>query len=209
MIQIERIAEQLLPVPQSPDQRAYREFEGRPVFNADRSTVDAAVLIALVARADGHTVLYTQRSEDLRSHSGQVAFPGGKIDEGDADAAEAAFREAEEEVGLRPSDARVIGFLPNYLTGSNYRITPVVAEVHPTAPFRANPDEVAGLFEVPLSHLVDPAHYSRMTFKRGGVSRETWRIDHAGNTIWGITANLTRMFRDIALAAEEPHHGRA
>jgi 8-oxo-dGTP pyrophosphatase MutT (NUDIX family) len=205
---IERIASRLLSVPEDAGHASYREFGGTPIFNADREVVHAAVLIALVSRAEGYRVLYTERSTDLRSHSGQVAFPGGKIDDADAGAAEAAMREAGEEVALRASDARVIGFLPNYFTGSNYRITPVVADVHPTAPFRANPDEVAGLFEVPLAHLLPEAHYSRMTFKRGDSVRSAWRIDHDGHTIWGITANLTRLFRDIAFAGAEADEGR-
>ncbi|HUV32335.1 MAG TPA: CoA pyrophosphatase, partial [Devosiaceae bacterium] len=204
---IERIASRLLRVPEDAVRASYREFGGKPVFNADRAVVHAAVLIALVRRADVYGVLYTERATDLRSHSGQVAFPGGKIDDADAGAAEAAMREAAEEVALRASDATVIGFLPNYFTGSNYRITPVVAEVQPTAPFHANPGEVAGMFEVPLAHLTPEAHYSRMTFKRGGSSRSAWRIDHDGHTIWGITANLTRLFRDIALGGAGANDG--
>jgi 8-oxo-dGTP pyrophosphatase MutT (NUDIX family) len=200
---IEAIAARLLAVPEDRDVASFSEFEGRAIFNADRPTVHAAVLIGLVKRADGYRVLYTERSSDLRSHSGQVAFPGGKIDDDDADAAAAAVREAEEEVALRASDTRVIGFLPNYFTGSNYRITPVVAAVHPTTAFRANPDEVAGVFEVPLAHLVAEEHYSRMNFKHGPVTRSTWRIDHDGHAIWGITANLTRLFRDRALLGLE------
>lgn len=197
---IDRIAARLLPVPQPPDKATYREFGGKPIFNADRPPVHAAVLIALVKRASGHHLLYTERSRDLRDHSGQVAFPGGKIDPNDRDAAETAMREANEEVALRAADARVIGFLPNYFTGSNFRITPVIAEVHPTAPFIPNPNEVAGLFELPVEHLRVDAAWSRLTFVRGKMRRSTWRIDHDGHVIWGITAQLSRMFRDIAFA---------
>ena len=105
----------------------------------DRPPVAAAVLIALVRRPAGLTVLYTERSPDLRSHSGQIAFPGGKIDPTDADAADAALREAWEEVDLERADARVLGFMPTYYTGTNYLITPVVAMVEPSRPFIPNP----------------------------------------------------------------------
>lgn len=204
---IERIASRLLAAPEAVGRSRHHEFDGKPLFNADRPTMPAAVLMALVKRAEGHRVLYTDRSEELQVHSGQVAFPGGKIDEGDADAAGAAMREAGEEVGLRASDARVIGFLPNYFTISNYLVTPVVAEVHPTAPFRANPDEVTGVFEVPLAFLIPEDSYTRLTFVRGAAKRSSWRIDHGGHTIWGITAGLTRLFRDIALTGEEASDG--
>lgn len=204
---IERIAARLLSVPEAADRSSHREFDGKPLFNADRPTMPAAVLVALLKRAEGYRVLFTERSEQLQVHSGQVAFPGGAIEPEDADAAEAAMREAGEEVGLKASDARVIGFLPNYFTISNYLVAPVVAEVHPTAPFRANPDEVTGMFEVPLGFLIEEDNYTRLTFVRRGARRSTWRIDHGGHTIWGITAGLTRLFRDIALSGEEAGDG--
>ncbi len=206
---IDRIASRLLAAPEAAGRSRHREFDGKPLFNADRPTMPAAVLVALVKRAEGFRVLYTERSADLQVHSGQVAFPGGKIDEEDADAAGAAMREAGEEVGLRASDARVIGFLPNYFTISNYLVTPVVAEVHPTAPFRANPAEVTGVFEVPLTFLLPEKNYTRLSFVRGGAKRSSWRIDHGGHTIWGITAGLTRLFRDTALIGEEAGNGAA
>jgi 8-oxo-dGTP pyrophosphatase MutT (NUDIX family) len=204
---IERIASRLLAAPEAADRAKHREFDGRPLFNADRPTMPAAVLVALINRAEGFRVLYTERSSELQVHSGQVAFPGGKIDAADTDAAGAAMREADEEVGLRASDARVIGFLPNYLTVSNYLVTPVVADVHPTAPFRANPGEVTGMFEVPLAFLVPEENYTRLSFVRGRTRRSSWRIDHDGHTIWGITAGLTRLFRDTALIGEEAGNG--
>ncbi|WP_051332317.1 CoA pyrophosphatase [Cucumibacter marinus] len=200
---IERIAGRLLAAPQPRDETDTREFGPTPPFNRHRPTLDAAVLIALIRREDDLHVVYTERSADLRSHSGQISFPGGKIDPGDEDAAAAAVREAEEEIAMRPSDARVIGFLPNYLTGTNYHITPVVADVSPTAPFRANPEEVAGFFEVPLAHLREPENYRRHVFHPGGREVKTWRIDFGEHAIWGITAHLTRLFRQMALEADD------
>lgn len=162
----------------------------------------AAVLIALVQRADGYAVLYTERSTGLRAHSGQIAFPGGKIDPTDADAGAAALREAEEEVALRPQDARLLGYMPSYYTGSNYLITPVVALVQPSAPFSPNPGEVRSVFEVPLNYLMVPGSYSTFEVQRHGQVHSTWKIEHSGLVIWGITANLTRRFHDMALAGE-------
>ncbi|SFV29605.1 NUDIX domain-containing protein [Devosia crocina] len=170
-----------------------------PLEPFSRPPTPAAVLIGLVKRPEGHTVLYTERSPDLRSHSGQVAFPGGKIDAVDADAGAAALREANEEVGMLAEEARILGFMEPYFTGSNYLITPVVAEVEPSGPFVPNPEEVHSVFEVPLSRILDPQSYGRFRITRGGKEHSTWQIDHDGHTIWGITANLTRRFRDLAL----------
>jgi 8-oxo-dGTP pyrophosphatase MutT (NUDIX family) len=169
----------------------------------DRPPVPAAVLIALVERQGAVSVLYTERSPTLRAHSGQIAFPGGKIDPTDISAADAALREAGEEVGLRRDDAEVLGFLPVYQTGTNYLITPVVARIAPSAPFIPNPDEVRSVFEVPLDFLMAPNSFIQHRISRNGRDHSSWRIDHSGLVIWGITANLTRIFHDLALAAEQ------
>lgn len=168
----------------------------------DRPPVEAAVLIGLVRRPAGIGILYTERSPSLRSHSGQIAFPGGKIDPTDADAADAALREAGEEVELARVDARVLGYLPRYYTGTNYMITPVVALVEPHRPFVPNPDEVKSIFEVPIEWLMAPGNFGRYHIRRGAAEHSTWQIVHGGMTIWGITANLTRRFHDMALAGE-------
>lgn len=167
-----------------------------PIRRYDRPPTPAAVLIALIRRPEGHTILYTERSPDLRAHSGQVAFPGGKVDKEDANAAAAALREANEEVGLEPADARLLGFMPAYYTGSNYLITPVVAEVVPKGPFVPNPGEVHSVFEVPLMRILDAQTYGRYHVTWEGEEHSTWQIDHDGHVIWGITGNLTRLLRD-------------
>lgn len=196
---IDRLSGRLLPEPPPlpAAERLVPDWMPSQPFN--RPPVPAAVLIALIRRPEGITVLYTERSPDLRSHSGQVAFPGGKVDANDADVADAALREAEEEVGMARSEAQVIGFMPTYFTGTNYLITPVVAVVLPSGPFVPNPGEVHSVFEVPLARILHPESYGVFRITRDGQEHQTWQIDHDGHRIWGITANITRLFRDLAL----------
>jgi 8-oxo-dGTP pyrophosphatase MutT (NUDIX family) len=199
---IARIKSRLLTAPEPVEEDGPFMPDWMPDEPFSRPPVPAAVLLALVERPGGVTVLYTERSTTLRNHSGQVAFPGGKIDAEDADAVAAAYREANEEVALEPGEAALLGYLPNYFTGTNYLITPVVARVRPSRPFRANPGEVDELFEVPLDHLMRKASYRTLRIKRKGVEHTSWQVDFEGHLIWGITANLTRHFYERALAGE-------
>jgi 8-oxo-dGTP pyrophosphatase MutT (NUDIX family) len=198
---IARISGRLLPAPETAPALSYTP-DWMPEGGFQTPPRDAAVLIGLVQHGDALAVLYTERSPDLRSHSGQVAFPGGKIDPDDHGPGEAALREANEEVALKPSDARILGYMPPYFTGSNYLITPVVAVVRPTAPFVPNPGEVKTVFEVPLTRIMTDEGFGTYRLVRRGVEHRTWQIEHEGQVIWGITANLTRRFYELALKDE-------
>ncbi|MCZ8251005.1 MAG: CoA pyrophosphatase [Hylemonella sp.] len=172
------------------------EVRAEPRFT-QRQPAQAAVLVPLVARPEP-TLLLTQRTSHLSNHSGQIAFPGGKVDETDADVVDAALREAEEEVGLARDYVQVLGTLPIYTTGTAFVITPVVAWVQPGFTLAPNPGEVADVFEVPLSFLLDPAHHRRHTFEFEGVRREwfsmPWQDGATERYIWGATAGMLRNF---------------
>ena len=163
----------------------------------DRAPMPAAVLIAIVLCAQP-TVLLTQRTPHLSTHSGQIAFPGGKVDASDHDATAAALREAEEEVGLPPSHVEVLGQLPIYTTGSSFLITPVVALVRPGFELRPNAFEVAEVFEVPLAFLMNPANHRHHKVHWQGVERHWLSMPYqdAGveRFVWGATAGMLRNF---------------
>lgn len=152
----------------------------------------AAVLVGLVERDEGLTVLLTRRSDNLRSHTGQVALPGGRRDPGES-AWETALREAEEEVGLDRSFVDLVGLMAPYRTGTNYLITPVVAFVRPGFTLAPNPDEVADVFETPFEFLMDLANYEERELQSpDGVTRRVYGATHDDRYIWGVTATLLR-----------------
>ena len=172
------------------------EIQREPKY-AVRDAAPAAVLVPIVLR-EQPTVLLTERTRFLATHSGQVAFPGGRSDPQDADAAATALREAQEEVGLERGGVEVLGTLPVYVTSSSFIITPVVALVRPDAPLRANPAEVARIFEVPLRFLLDPAHHRRQALTWRGQRREWYAMPYQDGAdtrfIWGATAGMLRNF---------------
>ena len=160
-----------------------------------RVLTDAAVLIAVIDRP-APTLLLTRRAGHLRRHAGQVAFPGGRIDPGDAGPVAAALREAHEEVALAPHDVEVVGTTDRYETGTGYAIVPVLGIVPPGLTFAANPDEVAAIFEVDLGHVLDDANHQRRRGEYQGIERHFYVIEAGGIEIWGATAamlvNLSR-----------------
>ncbi len=153
---------------------------------------DAAVLIPVVDYGERATILLTKRAERLRSHSGQVAFPGGRIDDTDASPEEAALREAEEEIGLDRQFIDVIGRMPDYVSGSGYRIAPVLSVVRPGFLLTINRDEVDDAFEVPLSFLMDPANHTRDSRIWENKERFFYTMPYGERYIWGVTAGIIR-----------------
>jgi 8-oxo-dGTP pyrophosphatase MutT (NUDIX family) len=160
--------------------------------------VHAAVLVPLVTRAQGLTVMLTRRTAHLNNHAGQISFPGGRCEPDDADAVAAALREAREEVGLASQHVEVLGALPDYLTGTGFRVTPVVGLVHP--PFSVKPQEaeVAEIFEVPLAYLMDPANHQIRSLVWEGGERHFFAMPYPRQQaegvhfIWGATAGMLR-----------------
>jgi 8-oxo-dGTP pyrophosphatase MutT (NUDIX family) len=163
-----------------------------PLFDPDRELRDAAVLIPVVDRHPQATVILTQRTAHLRKHSGQIAFPGGSIDADDPSPEHAALRETAEEIGLDASHIDIVGRLPDYRTGSGFRITPVLATVTPVFDLRINPDEVADVFEVPLSFLMNPANHRRESREWEGHERFYYTMPFDNRHIWGVTAGIIR-----------------
>jgi 8-oxo-dGTP pyrophosphatase MutT (NUDIX family) len=169
-----------------------------PVMVEEGRLRHAAVLVPIVTHPGQPTVLLTLRASHLNSHSGQVAFPGGRIEAGETPE-QAALREAAEEVGLDPRLPEVIGRLPDHLTGTGYRVTPVIGLVPPPLYLTPDPSEVEVAFEYPLATVLDPAAPARQRSEFRGRSREFWVWPHPDHTIWGATAamlvNLARVLR--------------
>lgn len=153
--------------------------------------VPAAVLVPLVQRDDGLTVLLTQRTAHLANHGGQISFPGGRVEPSDPDSTAAALRETQEEIGLSPESVDVLGRLDDYVTGTGFQVVPVVGLIHP--PFTLVPDsfEVEDIFEVPLAFVLDPANHQRHSRATPtGETRYFYAIPFGDRYIWGATAAM-------------------
>ncbi len=169
-----------------------------PADPFDGKLIEAAVLVPIVLRSQPG-VLLTKRTAHLKQHAGQVSFPGGRIDPEDTDAEAAALREAEEEVGLDRRGVELIGRMSTYVTGTGYRITPVLGLLQPDLPMAPSPHEVEAVFELPFSVLLDPAAPRREMHQSRGKLREYWVWPHPEHFVWGATAailvNLARHLR--------------
>jgi 8-oxo-dGTP pyrophosphatase MutT (NUDIX family) len=179
------------------------DLDGATTAIDEATLKPAAVLVPVVARREGATLLFTQRAARLRSHAAQIAFPGGRIDADDPDPLRAALREAEEEVGLPASSVTPLGYLDAYLTSTGYRITPVVALVEPGIALRLNPDEVDDTFEAPFGFFMDQANHQRHGRAWQGRWRSFYAMPWGHRYIWGATAGMLRNLHDRFAAASD------
>jgi 8-oxo-dGTP pyrophosphatase MutT (NUDIX family) len=170
----------------------HRFNPGHPRLERTAPLRDAAVLIPVVDHGNEATVLLTKRAETLRSHTGQVAFPGGRIDATDPTPEATALRETYEEIGLSEDFIEVVGRMPDYVAGSGYRIVPVLAVVQPGFSLALNPQEVDAAFEVPLRFLMDAANHRRDSRFWNDLEWFFYEMPYEGNRIWGVTAGIIR-----------------
>jgi 8-oxo-dGTP pyrophosphatase MutT (NUDIX family) len=189
----------LHPLDTAPDGRGWNAEELEDLLPADAAFVEAAVLVPLVQRVELAVVL-TRRTDALRNHGGQVSFPGGRVDAGDAGAVDAALREAHEEIGLPPTRVQLLGYLDPLATVTGFRVLPVVAWIPPDFVPRPEPGEVAEVFEVPLAWLMVPDNLARIAIEYGGRARQVLEFRrHDANPeqrIWGATASILLNLRE-------------
>lgn len=174
------------------------DFDLNPNYHEDLSSIPrpAAVLVPVIDYEDGARVLLTRRPDTLPSHPGQVAFPGGKVEESDESILAAALREAEEEVGLDSALVDIIGYLDTYQTGTGFRVTPVVGLVKPTYSLKIDEREVAEAFEVPLRFLMTEDNHQKHSRVWQGKNRAYYAMPYGDKFIWGATAGMLRNFYD-------------
>ncbi|WP_308422394.1 CoA pyrophosphatase [Aliidongia dinghuensis] len=173
-----------------PGTRPRGDHDLNPGFVPPPAQTQASVLVPLIDRPDGLTVLLTQRTAHLADHAGQISFPGGRAEPDDADAVVTALREAQEEVGLPPECVRVLGRLDTYITSTRYEVTPVVGLIRPPFPVVPDPHEVAEVFEVPLAFFVDRANHERHSREWQGRRRFFYVLPYQDRYIWGATAGM-------------------
>ncbi len=166
----------------------------------DEELIPASVLFPIVLREGQASVLLTQRTTHLRDHPGQISFPGGRVEPEDSSPAHTALREAEEEIGLSSPHIEIVGYLPEYRTGTGFRITPVVGIVRPPFELRPDPFEVAEIFEVPLAFLMDSANHQQHSAHYRGKLRNYFAMPYGDYFIWGATAGIiVTLSRALAL----------
>ena len=191
-VDLARIREVLLPLPVATD--FIQEAGGQDI--PEQTLTSAAILFPIVLRGEEPTLLLTQRTAHLKDHAGQISFPGGRVEPEDSSRAVTALRETREEIGLTEEAIRIIGYLPEYRTGTGFRVTPVVAEITP--PFVLQPDtfEVAEVFEVPLGFVINPANHRLHQIHYRGADRTYFAMPYQNRFIWGATAGMIRSLSD-------------
>jgi 8-oxo-dGTP pyrophosphatase MutT (NUDIX family) len=200
------IRESLAPRPSSPEEDmawlpgATPEMIARVRASFPQRRVPAAVLVPLVDRSTGLTVLLTQRAATLKDHAGQISFPGGRIESDDKDAWHAALREAYEEIGLLADFVEFAGYLPDHIVITGFRVTPVVGFVSPDYHLRIAADEVHDVFEVPLDFILDAANHKSRQRKIADITMEVHDIPYGERNIWGATAGMLLTLRRMLKA---------
>lgn len=198
----------------TPDQRvaAANDVSGRYDFelnpelaglNEVEEKRPAAVLIPVLERNNEASVLFTQRTDDLPTHAGQISFPGGKMDAGDANVIETALRETSEEIGLDPGYIEPVGFLEDYITSTGYRISPLVAVIRSGYSLTPDCNEVADVFDVPLSFLMNVQNHEIHSREWRGTKRQFYAMPYGERFIWGATAGMLRNLYEWLYRAEK------
>ncbi len=187
---------------------ARSDYDLNPGWRPPKATLNAAaVLVPIIATSDGVSVLMTRRADTLASHTGQIAFPGGRLDPGET-ALDAALREAWEEVALDPADVEVLGLGDAYQSGTGFLITPVIGWLVRRPHTTPSPDEVAEVFEIPWDFLMDLSNHRRDSLERDGLQRWFWAVPYGERYVWGVTAGIIRGLR-ARLYGDEPDIGAA
>lgn len=202
---LDRLRERLQPVPAIDGlPRDYTlarmgDFQLNPNFRPTRSgpLMPAAVLVPVVGYDGGERVILTRRTAHLSNHAGQISFPGGRVDQTDADVAATALRETEEEIGLDRSHVSVLGTLDPYVTGTGFVVVPVVGLIRPGFSLNLQQHEVAEVFEVPFGFLMDSRNHQRHKGVFNGVERQWWAMPYHDYYIWGTTAGMLRNLHDL------------
>jgi len=191
------ITQRLAAAPSLEELLTLDDIERQVMLAKDGTPRPAAVLLLVVNHPASRSVVFTQRTAHLADHAGQISFPGGRCDAEDCTPERTALREAEEEIGLRPEQVEVLGRMPDYHTGTGYRVTPIVGWAEGPLAYRPDPHEVEEVFEVPLAFLLDPRNHHHETAIQRGRLRRYWAVPYGERYIWGATAGMLKNLQFI------------